>query len=145
MFSMIFLCRLNTCESSEYFKMIFEELGFIPYISGSLLFHLDAPCGPVNRSKMGSACRITIVICSQALCIIESFVAHEPEYLQRRQVQAGKPNASLWLSDAGKKSAPEKGYFSRSVGIKFSTWQGAQRLLFRGDHLWEKISQKITG
>ena len=35
-FNMIFLRSLNTCESSEYFKMIFEEIGFITAVYGSL-------------------------------------------------------------------------------------------------------------
>ena len=47
-FGMIFLCSLNTYESSEYFKMIFEELGFITVVYMGVYLFGCAHKGPAS-------------------------------------------------------------------------------------------------
>ena len=54
MFINIFLCNLNPCKSSEYFKTIFEELGFITVVCGNL-FTRVLPDGHAFSVNTGTA------------------------------------------------------------------------------------------
>ena len=51
--------------------------------------------------------------------------------------------ACVWVR-FGRNRCLKMVYFSRSVGIDFSKWRGASRLLFRGDLLWKKYLQKSS-